>query len=71
LFKGRTLVGHTCGNYLSGAHLIKYWKNEHYMTIVTSQVLNKDSVTHGKSLKTVINNFANNFNSFSDDPGNE
>jgi len=71
LSKGRTLVGHTCGNYLSGAHLIKYWKNEHYMTIVTSQVLNKDSVTHGKSLKTVINNFANNFNSFSDDPGNE
>jgi len=41
------------------------------MTIVTSQVLNKDSITHGKSLKTVINNFANNFNSFSDDPGNE
>jgi len=34
-------------------------------------MVNKDILTHDKSLKTVINNFANNFNSFSDDPGNE
>jgi len=41
------------------------------MTIVTFQVLNKDSITHGKSLKTVINISANIFNSSSDDSENE
>ena len=66
-----TIVGHTYGYYLSSAHLIKYWRNEHYMTIVTFQVLNKDSITHGKSLKTVINISANIFNSSSDDSEDE
>ena len=41
------------------------------MTIVTFQVLNKDSITHGKSLKTVINISANIFISSSDDSENE